>query len=258
MFGRLRQKNILTGFLLVGFCLYVVQLYLEDNIILYIHPRYTLFAFGMCLVALVILVSGIVMNVRRRGHHEAWHTVGVVDMLAVVVLGLALLMPAQALSSETIERKSVNTPTPRVETADQEQVTCLEEEPASIETWVYVISNYPPKCYEGRPIELTGFVITPSENPLPKDMYYLGRTVISCCVVDARPYAIPIAKGKFQAYPAQTWLTVKGRLKTVSVNGSPKVVIEPQSVTPTQDPSKPYDYIGTPSNTNIHVLQPVQ
>jgi len=123
--------------------------------------------------------------------------------------------------------------------------------------WVYEISEYPINCYEGQSIELTGFVIEAVGNPLPNDMYYLGRVVMSCCVIDARPYALPIKRGNFESYPKETWLKVSGKLKAADVNGTVQLVISPKSVTKIDNPDQPYDYINVPSQTEIQPMQPV-
>jgi len=260
MFGKALKNSIVISLILFGFCAYIIKLYLQKDINLYIHPRYTGFSVIMSAIALVFLVLGIYFEARKR------HIVKpppsrtqLLDIVVVGVLALAFILPAQALSSKAIGRKSLNTPSYDTKSENAPfNTTCPDTKPASIEMWVYEISQYPINCYDGQPIELTGFVFEAPESPLPKDMYYLGRVVMSCCIIDARPYALPIKDGNFERYPKETWLKVSGKLRATDVNGSIQLVIEPESVVKVDDPSKPYDYINTRSMSDVQPLEPIQ
>ncbi len=261
MFGKLFNRDLVIRVLLLGFCLYIIKLYVQDNITHYIHPRYAIFSVAMSGVAVLVLLTGAVLELKKRTRHKANNFSGrTVNSIVVVVLVLAFILPVKTLSSEAIERKSLNTPTyDEVESEDSSsrkvEEKCPETKPDSLETWVFEISQNPAHCYVGQDIELTGFVYESDKDPLPSDMYYLGRIVMSCCAVDARPYALPIKKANFQSYPKETWLKVNGKLQLMKVGEKYQLVIEPASVEQVHNPKKPYDYINTPSNVELEPLQ---
>jgi len=203
----------------------------------------------MSALAIIVLVIGIIVEFKKKriALHNHASSVHFLDILVVIVLGLAFMLPAQALSSKAIGRKSINTPSYDESTKiNTINTPCPQTKPVSIEKWVYEINEYPINCYEGQSIELTGFVFEAFENPLPNDMYYLGRVVMSCCVIDARPYALPIKKANFISYPENTWLKVNGKLKADKVNGKIQLIISPDSVTKVSNPDKPYEYMNVP------------
>lgn len=259
MFGNRIKNNITISLVLMGFCIYIVKLYIQNDINLYIHPRYSIFALVMCLLALVILIIGMFLDLKKKS--SAVYDKGkiqILDVLAVIILVLAFIMPPQALSSKAIETKTLNTPTYGSQSENtNDDIVCPETKPSSIEQWVYEISQYPINCYKGQSIELTGFVYEAPNNPLPRDMFYLGRLVISCCVIDASPYALPIKTGNFERYPADTWLKVNGKLVVADVNGTYLLVIEPKNIIKIDDPNKPYEYINTPSQDQLQTIEPI-
>ena len=90
-------------------------------------------------------------------------------------------------------------------------------------------------------------------------MFYLGRIAISCCVIDARPFALPVNQGKFEKYPNDTWLTVVGKLQRKKVNGIDQLVVNPERIEPSDTtPVNPYEYLNAPAVTNIKPAEPVE
>jgi putative membrane protein len=258
MFGRYIKKSLVVSAILLGFCVYIIRLYLRNDINLYIHPRYSSFAVIMCSLSVMILLIGTFADLKKRIKPGRIHlNMQFLDVIVVVVLVLAFVLPSEALSSKAVGRKSVNTPSYDAQSHKNIHTTCPETKPESIEVWVYEISQYPINCYKGQSIELTGFVFENPESPLPSNMYYLGRIVMSCCVIDARPYALPIKTGTFATYPDKTWLKVSGKLQPADVHGAIQLVIEPDTVTKVDGPNQPYDYINTPSESGIQPVQPL-
>ncbi len=248
MFGSTRIRSLWPSILLLGFCGFVIRLFIQGNITYYIHPRYALFSVVMCALAAALLLVGIVQRLRATTQGDAEATGRMVDGLVLVVMILAWQLPAQALSPQAISKKSLNTPSYNLTGTNGRAARgdlCPEDMPASIDGWVYAISRSPVSCFKNRHIELIGSVFDAPENSLPTDMYYFGRVVVSCCAVDARPYALPVKRGHFMAYPNDTWLKIRGTLQTVTINGYEQLVIVPTSVIQTDAPSNPYDYINS-------------
>lgn len=257
MFGNVSKRKIFISLVLFLFCVYIIRLFIRDEINLYIHPRYTIFAVVMAtLGAIVILFGNTGKDKKQHTHQKKQRAARLIDGTVVVVLLFAIILPAQPLSSNAIGRKSLNTPTNDVvDSVKPCPETRLNPDQVSIDVWVYEISEYPPRCFEGEAIALTGFVFESVDDPLPDNMYYLGRVIMSCCVIDARPYALPIMKDGFENYPKETWLTVKGKLKITKVNGTEQLVIHPSSVQKVDRPDQPYQYINT---EQPQVAQPIE
>lgn len=259
MFGKSIKSILLVNLLLLGFCIYIIKLYLENNINLYIHPRYSSFSVTMSAIAVLVLAIGTLIDIQKKSILKQGKTrIKILDIIVVFVLGLAFVLPAQVLSSKAIGRKPLNTPSYQAVSARKPASTpCPTVKPASIEGWVNGISQYPVHCYEGQTIELSGFVFESPENFLPNDMFYLGRVVMSCCVIDARPYALPIMTANFERFPSETWLKISGTLVVKEISGSNQLVIEPKNVDEINNPSKLYDYLNIPSMTEFQSIEPI-
>src|SRR3990167_11408768 len=238
MFGKKSLTALVASFVLLGFFVYILRLYATDNLNLYIHPRYTVFTVIMASLGLLLLLAGLVLRYRSKLKYKQIRLTGL-DAIVVIVVVLAVIMPPQVLSIDSVNRKTLTTPV-----GQGVRTTCPVSKPDTLEAWVSEIAQYPTNCYEDEPIEITGFVIDAPDEPLPDDMYYLGRIVLSCCVIDARPFALPIEAVNGQTYQAETWLRVSGVLKEATVNGQERLVIRPSSVDEIPPPEQQYDYIN--------------
>lgn len=242
MFGR--YARVVQGAVLAGLCIYVIRLYAQDTINLYIHPRYSIFALVMAVVGLGLLAIWLVMALRKRGFaapkKPAWPTV-VVDMLVLVILVLAFALPAKPLSSRAVDRKSANIPGSTQQRANATLGDCSPETPVSLQEWVVYIDAFPdPDCYKDNIVTVTGFVYHSPEQPLPAGYAYVARVVISCCVVDARPYALPMQTTEPLA--KDSWVRVQGKLEEQTIAGTPRLVLVPSSIQPTEPPTDIYGY----------------
>lgn len=247
MFGKILKNRLTISAILIGYCVYIIKLFVQNDIGLYIHPRYSIFSVVMSSIAVIILVLGLFLN---KSSKQITSNIPFksyfLDIIVISILVLAFVLPPSTLSTSAIGRKSLSSPTYDSQSDNAlDDTACPINEAASLEEWVYDIGQYPISCNKGKSIELTGFVIDSTDNPLPSDMYYLGRVVMSCCIIDARPYVLPIKVGEFQRYPKKTWLIVTGTLRTAEINGKEQLVVEPKSVTETESPSQQYEYINS-------------
>lgn len=71
----------------------------------------------------------------------------------------------------------------------------------------------------------------------------ISRFVITCCAADAYPIGLPVKlKGNRDAYPADTWLEVKGQMITETLAEKRQLVIEAETLKKISEPENPYDY----------------
>ena len=235
----------ILGVLVIGFFLiFVIKLIATGELSLYVHPRYTWFAGVMAVIGLIVLLGGYWYETR---HHTANDDHGklslkITDIVVIAVLILAFVVPSQVLSSTTTSKKALNTPQTPLMTSQGECPPINEA--WTLQTWIYYLGNSPAHCYENEPITLTGSILESSNSPLPSGVAYVGRIVVSCCVIDARPYALPVAADTIANYPLYSWVKIKGNLKLRNINGNQLFVIVPTTITKIDKPGSNYDYLA--------------
>lgn len=239
MFGKLLRHPVVIAMILLGLCIYIIQLFVTQTIALYIHPRYSWFAVIMCGIAAIILLYSLALELRHK-YRDTSSGSTVVNVIVVAIVIAALALPAQALSPGAMSQRTLKTlnydGTPMTK-------ACPDERPETTQLWIDEMSQYPLWCYEGKSIELTGFVFEAPDSPLPANMYYLGQMVMSCCTIDLQPYGLPILKHEGYMYAPDTWLVVRGTLKKMQVQGKEQLVVAPESVQQAKKPDNPYRYI---------------
>lgn len=90
-----------------------------------------------------------------------------------------------------------------------------------------------PEAYDGSPITLVGFV-----TPGGADAVNLTRMIITHCVIDAQPAAVPVSVDAGE-YGTGEWIEVTGTVKA-DADGSLRVV--PESIVAIDEPGDPYEY----------------
>ncbi len=251
MFGKGTLRSLGSGVLLLGLSVYVIGVYWEGTIALYIHPRYSLFAVIMAGIAAVALLGGIVVEAQSR-HRQHVHASGsflgrlVNGVVALVVL-LALLLPARPLSPEAIARRMPQAPQTVVNDAQKEAARAGRACPSSplphtIGGWVFTLSDFPAHCYKGAAVELTGFFAHPNEGVLPKDIFYIARAAVMCCAVDTQPYVLPL-KGLKQPPRAGQWVTIRGHFVEQLIQDKEVLVVEVTDAREILPPANPYEYL---------------
>ena len=117
-------------------------------------------------------------------------------------------------------------------------------EERSLIDWIRTLNVYPePDAYTGQPVKVQGFVVYPPN--LPSQYLLISRFVITCCAADAYPVGLPVklSNEDRKAYPADTWLEIRGKMITETLEKKRQLVIEatpPLKKIPA--PANPYDY----------------
>jgi uncharacterized repeat protein (TIGR03943 family) len=250
MFGKLSPRNIALTFIMCYLFLYIFRLYISGNMGLYIHPRYNGFVVIMSFFAATLLLAGLVTGYRQKAAaHTESRPIRLIDAIVVIFLVAGFVLPAKPLSERTVGERGILTPTVRY---SHRPDRCPTVTPTAIRGWVMQLSEFHPDCSDNKPIELIARVLPSDSVPLPDGMVYFGRVVISCCVIDARPYALPLINNTGKSHASDTWLHVFGRIRIKTLNQQPQFVIEPTNIKEIADPSKPYEYI----NDRSYITQP--
>jgi putative membrane protein len=244
-----RVVSLATYFSILLFNVYTLSLYFNQQLTLYIHPRYILFTVVLSAASLVACGAGFVLT--------AWHVAngGVADRVAwrpsftLLVAGLVLLcafaLPARTLSSDTADQRSSNFNSTQVGASGSEAGNTLTLFGAvtarlTIADWVSAFNlETNPSFYAGKKVDVVGFVFRPEG--APPDVFYVSRFRVTCCAVDAQPIGLPVrSPGWQERFEDDAWVRVVGSFVETEGNIAEPVVIEPRSVEPTNQPENPY------------------
>lgn len=234
--------------LFVAVSLIVLSLWLavHGKLAMYIHPRYIWFTVILCGLALLCIIAE---AATRETTPKLTSTVRATTIAAGVIcaafcLVFAILRPS-GLTSSAVGQRGINTAALTIN-ADA-SLTDLSSAQVdytqfSIKEWASLLSQTNDSAlFAGKPASITGFVSpTPDNNP---NVFYVSRFVMTCCAVDARPIGVPVYKPGWQKeYKTDQWLDVQGSFRQNPESGPNGIVLEPQNITPTEEPEKPYVY----------------
>lgn len=257
---RPRWRAIATRWLGLGLAVVIsvvtLGLGLTGRLTLYISPESIWFA---CAGAVVVLAGAIwsctlplgaeTDHGHDHGHAEAdavaprraLKIAGVVSagVVASGVVVAALVLPPASLSVELAMSRADATGT-LFAGADTPTLGVADTTTFGVGEWSSVFATATrPEAYDGSTVTLTGFV-TPGADA---DAVNLTRMIITHCVIDAQPAAVPVSvdageSGKGQFSTGQ-WIEVTGTV-TADSDGSLRVV--PTSVVEIDEPGDPYEY----------------
>ena len=153
-----------------------------------------------------------------------------------MVVGAWLLPPATLSVALAIDRAA--TSTALFDRADAVAlVTTGDTRHFGVPDWSTVFATATsPEDFVGDAVELEGFVTPDSDDP---DVFLLTRLVITHCVIDAQPAAVPVAsQARGSDIEVGEWVRVEG---TVVPRGE-GLAIRPTTITPIDEPEDPYEY----------------
>ncbi|HIA91715.1 TPA: TIGR03943 family protein [Candidatus Saccharibacteria bacterium] len=215
---------------------YVLYLGFNDQLRLYIHPRYIGFTVALSLAALVVLLSN-----AARSHAHAHSGFDKATIFLVIILGSAVIFPSQSLTSATVSQRSVGsgsavtTPTD----APLQSLFAGSSKGLKINDWSRLLSStQDPAYYVNKPASISGFVYDAN---IDSDTVWLARFVLTCCAVDAQPVGVPVRIENWQNnYSEDQWLEVEGQFEHIQTTDGLQMVLVPESVQQIEEPSDPY------------------
>lgn len=222
---------------------------------LFISPESIWFACAGAVVVLLGAIWSFTLPLGEEADHGHDHgidegeagrrtltTVGTITagVVATGVVAAALVLPPASLSVELAMSRAdaggalfAGVDTPTLGVADTTTFGVGE--------WSSVFATASrPEAYDGSPVTLVGFV-TPGE----ADAINLTRMIITHCVIDAQPAAVPVvadASGagvSVDGFETGQWVEVTGTVKADD-NGALRVL--PTSVVAIDEPGDPYEY----------------
>ncbi|PPI22863.1 TIGR03943 family putative permease subunit [Rathayibacter sp. AY1B5] len=227
---------------------------------LYIHPRYFEFSVVLAVIAGVLLIAAfaVVPGAEEDAHeHEddvehlhapaparPWRRVVAVAAGVAVIASAAvalLVLPPAALTASTATQREVNTSA--VDASVTAAAPTGDTASFSVRDWATLLRQGASEQFlAGRTATVSGFV-TPDASD-PENVFYIARFVVTCCAVDAQPVGVPVhLAGWADTYAEGQWLEASGGFgANPSVTSAEAVVLEPEALTPIDEPAMPYVY----------------
>lgn len=166
----------------------------------------------------------------------------VAGVAVIVSAALALLVaPPAALTASTATQREVNTSA--VDASVTAEAPTGDTASFTVRDWATLLRQGASEQFlAGRTATVSGFV-TPDASD-PENVFYVARFIVTCCAVDAQPVGVPIHQpGWASTWAEGEWLKVTGGFgANPSVTSGEAVVLEPDTVTPIDEPAMPYVY----------------
>jgi putative membrane protein len=256
-----RAASLATYFAILLFNVYTLSLYFNQQLALYIHPRYILFTVALNTVSLVACGIGFVLTAWRMGDAPArsgtavpspgsassvpWRP-SVTILVAGLVLVAAYALPARTLSSDTADQRSANFNSVQAQPSgsgaggDTLALFGADTSRLTVADWALAFNlRSTPESYVGKEVDVVGFVFHPKDTP--EDIFYVSRFSITCCAVDARPLGLPVySPGWQEEFEEDSWVRVTGSFAETEEDIVEPVVVTPENIEPTERPEDPY------------------
>ncbi|OPX44475.1 putative two-component membrane permease complex subunit [Ruminiclostridium hungatei] len=271
---RINLDALLRIAVLSGFALFFFILVQNGRILLYVNPRIVPYVkFGSLVMAVTALFFiKDVFKPKRKINITPY-------LFFLIPLLFAFLLPAKSLDSTAMAfgdveitsrnanagnsgavvlQNSETTDTPDYSASDftdstDSDSTAIEEDgtagldpaapvivnDADFVYWLQEI-NYNMEKYEGREVEVTGFVFKSKE--FSHNEFVPARLMMACCTADLQPVGLLCRYDKAAELPQDTWLKVTGIIKAVDYKGEKIPAIIAAKVEEAKKPDNEYVY----------------
>ncbi len=241
------RKSWLDVLAVIAWGILFIKYTIDGTLYILIHPSYFTLATvtGICLI-IVGLLQGWRLYSSTSQPLEVQHVNLLPQWLTtMLLLGTAiagLIITPRLFTSHTAIQRGVSPAEAVTVTRKQTQSfrSTIKPESKTLVDWVRTLNNYPePDAYTGQKVNIKGFVLHPKE--LPNNYLTIARFVITCCAADAYPVALSVKfTGDRLTYTQDSWLQVKGKMITETLNGKRQLVILATELQPTSAPKNPY------------------
>lgn len=198
---------------------------------------FTPLGFIVAALAILIPVKDSLLDLKLK-------ELGSAGLIMVVVVALAIMLPAQTLSgsgsSQNISSDSF------VDTGSQLDLVAnfnYNSDQYELADWIRRINIDPDLSkYDGKEVNVSGFVYVNDQTAT--DQFFIARYRVACCAVDAIPVGLVVNKDSWKHdYQVDAWVRVRGRFEIANVNDQRSLVIIPEVIEPTEVPDVPYIYV---------------
>lgn len=213
---------------------FILSLTWQNQLGLYIHPRYNLFTIALSVLCLVVATA------YQKHHNEHKHAFSAASLPLIFILACAFILPARSLTSATVSQRQIDSQSIGLNSSlTNNPLLAGSSKGLKLGDWYRLIqTNQSPAYYADKPAKINGFVFDAGLGP---DTFYLARFIVTCCAVDAQPIGVPVRVTNWATiYQQDTWLEIEGEFELLGTTNGEELVLQPNSVTEIEEPSNPY------------------
>jgi uncharacterized repeat protein (TIGR03943 family) len=242
-----RMVRSFQGLLLIGMFIFFASKAANGQLTWYINSRFIpLTIFGT--IFLAVLAQVIFSEIKRsrrseqgtgHDHDHAPAPVNLWFMLLPLLIGV--FIPARPLDSSAFATKGFNTNSPLVSADTSAQIFETDSEERNVLDWIKLY-NYEANTaqFEGQKASVIGFVYF--DETLSEGQFFVSRFVVSCCAADGFAIAMPAEWSEAATLEQDSWVLVKGTIKSVMLNDKVVPMIVAETIQPVPVPNQPYLY----------------
>jgi len=240
-----RLYRSFQALLLLGMCIFLGSKAASGQLIYYINQRFVpLTIFGIIFLA-VLAQTMFSENKRSRQHdsdhdHDHDHAPASANLWFMLVpLLIGVLIPARPLDSSAFATKGFNTNSPLVSADSSAQLFETDSEDRNVLDWIKLF-NYETNLapFIGQKASVIGFVYF--DESLGENQFFVSRFVVSCCAADGFALAMATEWDQAATLKQDSWVLVKGVVKSVTLNDRVVPLIQAESVQAVPEPEQPY------------------
>jgi uncharacterized repeat protein (TIGR03943 family) len=217
-------------------CTITIYLFWINKIGYFINSNYYWYLLISTIITTILtaiyLCFAVFYNIKPKPAKKSQYVFASLLFVILISLFVVPIKPLGAESANFAKRGSI-----KKEAKSQQYVSRTPEaiNSLSLIDWFNLITQSPnPNQYSGQKIIVKGFVSNTREGG-----FDLGIYQVSCCVVDAQLYTIPV-KSSLEIPAKDTWLNVEGQFEITGQKPNTKYQINLTKSEVTATPSDPY------------------
>jgi len=225
----------IEGCLFVGIGAMLLRKTWDNQLPLYIHPRYT---WLVAATAVVVLLIGVFRLWQTGEHVQVLRgRLGVYGLLLAPLL-LGVLIPAKPAGSALVDPQRLNNVgrgyhSPNLLAKDDSNKWTLLD-------WMFARYTLKPDEAKGKPVDVIGFVYR--EPDTAADEFLVVRYTLACCVADRTGISLPVQWANAGTLTNDQWVHVTGMIDVQPGDGPAEFVVVNAQVQPIAQPAEPYLY----------------
>lgn len=273
---KLNLDIIIKIFILLGFSVFYLKIILNNQILIYVHPRIIPFAiFGMILmfiIALFLITDGFHNNKKKiRFKNYVIFILPLIMVFFMQNVNANSITKTNDINSNESSNNSANNATNQNNnitntlasadstyelysgktesdwqgTIDKKQLDIKNNIiEVNQRNFVFSLDELIDNTdkYDGKEIEITGFVYRNKD--LKENEFIIGRFMMVCCAADMQIAGIRCDNNNLESFNNDTWVKVKGKIKKDTYDGAvdPLIVVEHIEKDPNPDTSYVYPF----------------
>jgi putative membrane protein len=242
---KLNSDIIIKILILLCFAVFYFRIIRNNEIIMYVHPRIIPFAiFGM--ISMFMVAIFLITN----SYHIKKKKIKLNNYVIFIIPLIMIFCMQSTSANSSIKTDDINTNVTydsyKLHSSQEDDDDNLSRKNNVIEVdannFLRSIDELQGNAdkYEGQEIEITGFVY--KDKKLKDNEFTIGRFVMACCAADLQIEGIKCDSNNLETYDNDTWVIIKGKIKTETVNYAVKPVIVVEHIEKDPNPKTEYLY----------------